>query len=41
MINAFVLTTLDTSVRLARFITSELVGSSVKPFKNRYVATAV
>ncbi|MDJ0761553.1 MAG: carbon starvation protein A [Myxococcota bacterium] len=38
MLNAFVLTTLDTSVRLARFITSELAGSVVGPLKNRHVS---
>jgi carbon starvation protein len=38
MINAFVLTTLDTSVRLGRFITAELAGSFIKPFRNRYIA---
>ena len=39
MINAFVLTTLDTSVRLARFITGELAGPKVPLMKNRFVAT--
>ncbi len=41
MLNAFVLTTLDTSVRLARFISSELFGPALGIFKNRYVATIV
>lgn len=41
MLNAFVLTTLDTAVRLARFITVELVGPVAAPFRNRYVATLV
>ncbi|MCP4675156.1 MAG: carbon starvation protein A [Deltaproteobacteria bacterium] len=41
MLNAFVLTTLDTSVRLARFITAELVGPVFKPMKNRYLSTIV
>jgi carbon starvation protein len=41
MLNSFVLTTLDTSVRLARFISVELMGPSVALFKNRYVATIV
>ena len=41
MINAFVLTTLDTSVRLSRFISTELVGSAIPAFKNRFVATLV
>ena len=39
MINAFVLTTLDTSVRLSRFITVELMGPKVPVLKNRFVAT--
>ena len=38
MLNAFVLTTLDTSVRLTRFITTELVGPVFKPMKNRYLS---
>jgi carbon starvation protein len=38
MINAFVLTTLDTSVRLGRFITAELAGTFIKPLRNRYLA---
>lgn len=41
MINAFVLTTLDTSVRLARFITVETAGPYVKPLANRYLATLI
>ena len=41
MLNAFVLTTLDTSVRLARFITVELAGETLPVFKNRFVATLV
>ena len=39
MINAFVMTTLDTSVRLTRFITAELVGERVAVFRNRFVAS--
>jgi carbon starvation protein len=39
MLNAFVLTTLDTSVRLSRFITVELLGPLAAPLGNRYVAT--
>jgi carbon starvation protein len=39
MVNAFVMTTLDTSMRLARFITTELAGPYVKPFRNRLVAS--
>jgi carbon starvation protein len=41
MLNAFVLTTLDTSVRLGRFITTELAGERVPLLKNRYVATGI
>jgi carbon starvation protein len=41
MLNAFVLTTLDTSVRLTRFITVELVGHTIKPLQNRYLSTLV
>lgn len=41
MLNAFVLTTLDTSVRLTRFITTELVGETIKPMRNRFVSTSV
>jgi carbon starvation protein len=39
MINAFVLTTLDTSVRLARFITSELGAPVISVLKNRFLST--
>ncbi|MBN2529061.1 MAG: carbon starvation protein A [Deltaproteobacteria bacterium] len=39
MINAFVLTTLDTSVRLSRFVTTELAGPKVPALKNRFGAT--
>ena len=39
MVNAFVMTTLDTSVRLTRFITSELVGPVWSVFRNRFVAS--
>ncbi|MBN2343652.1 MAG: carbon starvation protein A [Deltaproteobacteria bacterium] len=41
MINAFVLTTLDTSVRLSRFITAELAGPRLPVLQNRFVATLV
>jgi carbon starvation protein len=41
MINAFVLTTLDTSVRLGRFITAELAGSFFAPLKNRFVSASI
>lgn len=39
MINAFVLTTLDTSVRLARFITAELAEPVLPRLKNRFLST--
>ena len=39
MVNAFVMTTLDTSVRLTRFIASELVGPVWGAFRNRFVAS--
>lgn len=39
MLNAFVLTTLDTGTRLGRFITSELLGDKVPPLKNRWLAS--
>jgi len=39
IVNAFVMTTLDTTVRLSRFITAELVGPHVKVFRNRLVAS--
>ncbi|MDI6765640.1 MAG: carbon starvation protein A [Bacteroidota bacterium] len=40
MLNAFILTTLDTTVRLARYIVQESVGTKVKIFTNRYIAAA-
>jgi len=39
MLNAFVLTTLDTSTRLGRLITSELLGKKISLFKNRWIAS--
>jgi carbon starvation protein len=41
MINAFVLTTLDTAVRISRFITSELGGPVFKPLNNRYLSASL
>jgi carbon starvation protein len=41
MLNAFVLTTLDTSVRLARFVTAELAGPALPLLRNRYVSTVL
>ena len=41
MLNAFVLTTLDTGTRLGRFILSEMFGDKFKIFNNRWVASAV
>jgi carbon starvation protein len=40
MLNAFVLTTLDTSTRLGRFIFQELLGSKHNLLKNRWVASS-
>ena len=39
MINAFVMTTLDTSVRLTRFISSELLGARIPLMRNRFLAS--
>ncbi len=41
MLNAFVLTTLDTGTRLGRFIFSELTGKKIRLFNNRWVASAI
>ncbi|MEX2088948.1 MAG: carbon starvation protein A [Bacteroidota bacterium] len=41
MLNAFILTTLDTCARLTRYIVSESVGKNVPFFNNKYVATAI
>ena len=41
MLNAFVLTTLDTGTRLGRFIFSELLGKEAPIFKNRWIASAI
>ena len=41
MLNAFILTTLDTCARLTRFIVAESAGRKVPVLRNRYVATAV
>jgi carbon starvation protein len=40
MLNAFVLTTLDTGTRLGRFIFSELLGKRAPVFRNRWIASA-
>jgi len=39
MLNAFVLTTLDTGTRIGRFITTELLGKKVPPLRNRWLAS--
>ncbi|KPU26952.1 carbon starvation protein CstA [Caloranaerobacter sp. TR13] len=39
MLKTFVMTTLDTTIRLGRFIASELIGPKVPAMKNRYVAS--
>ncbi len=41
MLNAFILTTLDTTVRLSRYIVQETVGQKSKFFNNRYVAAGM
>lgn len=41
LVNAFVMTTLDTCVRLTRFIGTELLGDHVKIMKNRVFASFV
>jgi len=40
MLNAFVLTTLDTGTRLGRFIFTEFFGEKVQLFKNRWIASS-
>jgi carbon starvation protein len=40
MLNAFVLTTLDTGTRLGRFIFSELTGKKIPLLNNRWVSSA-
>jgi carbon starvation protein len=39
MLNAFVLTTLDTGTRIGRFITTELLGKPVPPLQNRWISS--
>lgn len=41
MINAFILTTLDTTVRLSRYIVQESIGTKIKVFNNRYIAAGI
>lgn len=41
MLNAFILTTLDTTVRLSRYIVQETVGQKSKFFANRYIAAGL
>jgi carbon starvation protein len=41
MLNAFVLTTLDTGTRLGRLIFSELTGKKASLFKNRWAASSI
>ncbi len=38
-LNTFVLTTLDTAVRITRFIVQESLGDKVQTFQNKYVTT--
>lgn len=41
MLKTFVMTTLDTTVRITRFITSELLGPSVPALRNRVLSSLV
>jgi carbon starvation protein len=41
MLNAFILTTLDTCARLTRFIVAESAGRRIPLLRNRYLATAI
>lgn len=41
MLNAFVITTLDTATRLGRFILTEVGGSRIKAFGNRWVTSLI
>jgi len=41
MLNAFILTTLDTCARLTRFIVTESFGEKIPMLKNRYIATGL
>lgn len=41
MLNAFVITTLDTATRLGRFILNEVGGSKIRGFGNRWVTSAI
>lgn len=41
MLNAFILTTLDTCARLTRFIVTESFGQKVSILRNRYIATGI
>lgn len=41
ILNAFLLTTLDTSSRLNRYIVQESLGKSMSIFNNKYIATSV
>jgi len=40
-LNTFVLTTLDSAVRITRFIVQESVGQRIVLFKNKYICTAL
>jgi carbon starvation protein len=41
MLNAFVITTLDTSTRLGRFVLTEIGGAKIKPLNNRWIASII
>ena len=40
-LNTFVLTTLDTAVRITRFLVQEALGDQIHVFRNKYVVTVV
>jgi carbon starvation protein len=41
MLNAFILTTLDTCARLSRYIVTETLGQKIAVLKNKYAATCI
>ena len=40
-LNTFVLTTLDTAMRITRFLVQEALGNQISAFRNKYVVTVV
>ena len=42
IVNIFIMTTLDTSVRLSRFLSDEMIGKKLpKPLKNKFIITLI